>query len=159
MDSLSKAFRGANKNEVSNLKATLIKINVILSFLKICAHLGPLTVSPHFTSLTSFARLTMRGFEESSLSGLGLPGVREGHHAAHFRRRSTRKLERRMDVITLCIPTRLPRLHLHPETEEGRAQGCQERRAEGVDRIPDEEDRHYISCTYNVCGNSVFLHV
>ena len=49
--------------------------------------------------------------------------VREGHHAAHFRRRSTRKLERRMDVITLCIPTRLPRLHLHPETEEGRAQG------------------------------------
>lgn len=151
MDSLSKAFRGANKNEVSNLKATLIKINVILSFLKICAHLGPLTVSPHFTSLTSFARLTMRGFEESSLSGLGLPGVREGHHAAHFRRRSTRKLERRTDVITLCIPTRLPRLHLHPEKEEGQVQG--------MDRIPDEKDRHYISCTYNVCGNSVFLHV
>ena len=93
----------------------------------------------------------MRGFEESSLSGLGLPGVREGHHAAHFRRRSTRKLERRTDVITLCIPTRLPRLHLHPEKEEGQAQG--------MDRIPDEKDRHYISCTYNVCGDSVFLHV
>ena len=55
----------------------------------------------------------------STLNGLREASVCARHHAAHLRRSSTRKVDRRRDVITFWTPMRLPRLHLHREWREG----------------------------------------